>query len=64
MVYHNEQTPLTVQIASDSKELTIELLSTAGPMSGPTTPGGFAGGADPSNLQAIMDQAIKAAPPE
>jgi hypothetical protein len=64
MVYRNERTPLTVQVASDSKELEIDLLSTAGPMSGPTASGGMIGSADPSNIKAIMDQATKAASPE
>ena len=63
LVYQNEQTPLTVSVDSDLKELKIDLDSSAGPMAGPTAPGGVIGGADPSNIKAIMDQATKAAPP-
>jgi hypothetical protein len=63
MVYQNDQSTLTVKVASDSKELKIDLVSSAGAMSGPTAPGGFVGGADPSNMKAIMEQATKGAPP-
>jgi hypothetical protein len=63
LVYQNEQTPLTVSVDSDLTELKIDLVSSAGPMAGPTAPGGFVGGADPSNIEAIMKQATKAARP-